>query len=318
FTYTEDAFNLPCCQFQICTECLRNYLDISGNTICINILDRNEPHAIDIPEEKSELLDRLMKNLMKVEKGEVKIILDKYEKIMESLDVYFDHCKKTIDYIESSFGNVEELYHNVAAYLETIITPDFGSRDVITSVSFPDEDSSLVRHYTAWSCISDLMSMTSSRLVGGTDFYVHSDMINRYLDEIIIPIRKASAIIDISDEFSPRSLEILFRLVPKDLDTSLMFGETPDDLVKVNEELMKFRDNLQSQIHKILEDFEEINSSYEFYVEILRCLFQNHIIGRNLHETLRKEVMSRFKDRKPKSSHHKFFCTKVGCEGTIS
>lgn len=319
FTYTEDAFNLPCCQFQICTECLRNYLDISGNTICINILDQNEPHAIDIPKEKSELLDLLMKNLMKVEKGEVKVIFDKYEKIMKSLDVYFDLCKKTIDYVESSLGSIEELYHNVTAYLETIINPDFGSRDVVTSVSFYDDDnSSLARHYTAWACISGLMGMTSSRLIGGTDFYFHSDMINRYLNEIIIPIRKASSITGISDEFSPRSLEVFFRLVPTDLETSLMFGETHVDLVKVNEDLMRFRDDLQYQIHKILEDFEKINSSYEFYIEILRCLFQNRIIGRNLYETLRKGVMSRFNNRKPKSSHHKFFCTKVGCEGTIS
>src|SRR5690606_28795983 len=114
---------------------------------------------------------------------------------------------KTIDYIESYLGNIEELYHNVAAYLETIINPDFGSRDVVTSVSFHDDDSSLARHYTTWACISDIMGMTSSRLVGGTDFYFHSDMINRYLDDIIIPIRKTSAIIDISDEFSARSLE---------------------------------------------------------------------------------------------------------------
>lgn len=318
FTYTEDTFNLPCCQFQICTECLRNYLDISGNTICLNILDQNEPHTIDIPKEKSELLDRFMKNLMKIEKEEVKIIFDKYEKIMESLDVYFDLCRKTIDYIESSLGHIEELHHNVTSYLETIINPDFGPRDVVTSISFYDNDSSLARHYTAWTRISDIMSMTSSKLVGGRDFYIHSDMINKYLDETIIPIRKTSISTDHSGEISPRFLEITFRLVPKDLETSLMFDETDVDLEKVNEELMRFRDDLQKQIHKILEDFEKINSSYEFYVEILRCLFQNRIIGRNLHETLRKEVMSRFKDRKPKSSHHKFFCTKVGCEGTIS
>lgn len=319
FTYTEDTFNLPCCQFPICPECLQNYLNISGNTICLNVLNGNDPHTIDIPKEKSELLDHLIKNLMKVEKGEVKIIFDKYAKIMESLELYFDLCQKTIDYIESSLGTVEELYHSVAAYLETLISPDSEPRDVVTSISFcNNDDSSLARHYTAWTCISNIMSLTSSKLVGGTDFYIHSDMINKYLDENIIPIRKTSVPAGLNDEISPRLLKMIFRLVPTDLESNLIFEETDIDLEKVNKELMRFRDDLQYQIHKILEDFEKINSSCEFYVEILRCLFQNHIIGRNLHDTLRKAVVDRFKDRKPKSSRHKFFCTKTGCEGTIS
>src|SRR5690606_34557207 len=133
-------------------------------------------------------------------------------------------------------------------------------REVITSITFHDQDTSLARHYAAWACVGDIMNMTSSKLVGEPDFYIHSDLINKYLDENIIPIRKSSMASGF-DGRTTRLIKLIFRLVPVNLETTLLFEETDIDFEKVNPELARFRDDLQRQIHEILEDFETIGSS---------------------------------------------------------